>query len=454
MRGYLEELAAGPYAASILQNPLTAEFTRQLSIFVAFNGSRVALDTGMDATKPLGYCSQDATKAVLGTSAVLPPSVQLRLLKDDAPTLPLYGALGLSAIAGVGLLSALLKTSGAYGQLAGPAQTALLDYAEREWDSLQSDSGTLEALSNTAFVTTSAGIFATPKDLYDPSVPLLAGAFAGSPVFPTGKFAEGKWLTILKAAGLKQTLDKDSLFKAVERVAQRANAFERSQQSLHGNLNINNSSSWTVLMQAGDVTSSTSEGLEIWESALSLAKHLAQEGSQLLTGSEGRVFAERLSKIPFIPSYVYQPGCVVPGRALCTYTKILLPADWPLAWSVLPTIEDKTLVPPQEIRSALGIRSPPVFNSVAEHLHLVGNDGEGRPTLAHWPTTEHTPESACERLLQYADAEGLSETRLQRLKGAAFVPVSNATRYAAPSHMFVRMPVDARPLLDEVLYYL
>lgn len=154
-------------------------------------------------------------------------------------------------------------------------------------------------------------------------------------------------------------------------------------------------------------------------------------------------------QIAFVPAKVYAIGQPTPGYALCSYFSCLLPSDWPLAWSQLPVIAEAGCTPPVDIHSALTVRSPPVFETVVSHLAAQAVN-EGRTALSCWPSANFTPEAAAQKVLGYADAEGLSESRLQRLRGIALIPVDNATRLAALSNMFLRMPVDATPLFDEV----
>ena len=64
------------------------------------------------------------------------------------------------------------------------------------------------------------------------------------------------------------------------------------------------------------------------------------------------------------------PGDSVPPNTLVCYRDALLAKDWPLAWSVAPVLPEWVL-PPTFTWPGLGLRSPPVFATIARHLHQV-----------------------------------------------------------------------------------
>lgn len=64
------------------------------------------------------------------------------------------------------------------------------------------------------------------------------------------------------------------------------------------------------------------------------------------------------------------PGDSVPPNTLVCYRDALLAKDWPLAWSVAPVLPEWAL-PPTFTWPGLGLRSPPVFATIARHLHQV-----------------------------------------------------------------------------------
>jgi hypothetical protein len=76
-------------------------------------------------------------------------------------------------------------------------------------------------------------------------------------------------------------------------------------------------------------------------------------------------------------------------------------------------------------------------------------ESNGEAALSCWPSATFSAERACRAVLQYMQDEGLTESQLGRLRGAAFVPVGNATRLMAPSQLFARMPVDFAPWMNE-----
>lgn len=155
-------------------------------------------------------------------------------------------------------------------------------------------------------------------------------------------------------------------------------------------------------------------------------------------------------QIAYVPTKVYFPGVATAASTLATCAELVLPADAPLAWTGAPVLDAASAPPPPASANApLRIRSPPPFDSVAAHLSLVGTAG-GEGTLACWPFPDHTPAEACQRVLSYFESEGLTERQLQRLQGVALVPVSNGARLVAPSALFLRTPVDMRPLAYEL----
>lgn len=64
------------------------------------------------------------------------------------------------------------------------------------------------------------------------------------------------------------------------------------------------------------------------------------------------------------------PGDNLPPNTLVCYRDALLAKDWPLAWSVAPLLPEWAL-PPAFTWSWLGLRSPPVFATIARHLRQV-----------------------------------------------------------------------------------
>ena len=56
---------------------------------------------------------------------------------------------------------------------------------------------------------------------------------------------------------------------------------------------------------------------------------------------------------------------------LVAFREAALAKDWPLAWSAAPVLPEWA-VPPQFTWPWLGLRSPPLYETVSKHLHQVG----------------------------------------------------------------------------------
>lgn len=90
------------------------------------------------------------------------------------------------------------------------------------------------------------------------------------------------------------------------------------------------------------------------------------------------------------------PGSSSQVPVLTSYRHVALPKDWHLAWTVLPIVHDSAL-PPHFTWTPLGLRSPPVFGVLADHLHKVStmqqSDPPWKPCALHFAELEreHAP---------------------------------------------------------------
>lgn len=64
------------------------------------------------------------------------------------------------------------------------------------------------------------------------------------------------------------------------------------------------------------------------------------------------------------------PSGAAARPVLTSYREAALRKDWHLCWTQLPTIGEGA-VPPPFTWSGLGLRSPPIFNIVVQHLQEV-----------------------------------------------------------------------------------
>ena len=167
-------------------------------------------------------------------------------------------------------------------------------------------------------------------------------------------------------------------------------------------------------------------------------------------------------QISFLPAKSYAVGSAAGAPTLSKYISIVLPADAALAWTQVPILDAAAAPPPpQSAHANLRISSPPPFKIVALHLtQLGGSSGSSsscsgsnagnQSALGAWPFPDLTPQAAFQRTLKYLDSEGLSEGQLQQLRGLPIIPVQNGTRFVQPSSIFVRLSVEAAPLLHEL----
>lgn len=97
------------------------------------------------------------------------------------------------------------------------------------------------------------------------------------------------------------------------------------------------------------------------------------------------------------------PGSHEATAVLVRYSQAALHKDWPLAWAAAPILEEAS-VPPATAWTALGLRSPPLFSTVLQHLRALSSDA-GQAALSSWPARGPTAEQAFGSILDYISAQ-------------------------------------------------
>lgn len=93
---------------------------------------------------------------------------------------------------------------------------------------------------------------------------------------------------------------------------------------------------------------------------------------------------------------------------LVKYSEAAMHKDWPLAWAEVPILEEGC-VPPAFAWTPLGLRSPPVFATVMQHIACISQDC-GQSALSSWPASGLTVDQAFGALLDYLSAQVISVT--------------------------------------------
>lgn len=273
-----------PSVCSML-NPPDVELLQQAPIYPTLAGSAVALLDGNNVPIAAGAVSGEALTAVLGSPEAISRPLQERFLQYNDNLGPLYRFLSVKLLEPADLLAAIMRQDDGFKTLSSLAQESCLAMVEREWESLKQHEVCTEAMAAAKFVTTATGILAAPTTLYDPTLPLLTKVFSGRPVFPHGKFASPRWIAILQSLGLKRSLDRTTFLDAAKGVERRA-----LDAVAHG------SSTLGIVLADPGQQPLLAAG-EVWEAGSALARHLAEEGSDLLMGVEGRQLAEELREV-------------------------------------------------------------------------------------------------------------------------------------------------------------
>ncbi|KAK9798935.1 hypothetical protein WJX73_003884 [Symbiochloris irregularis] len=256
-----------------------------------------------------------------------------------------------------------------------------------------------------------------PRDLYDPTSPLLEKIFQAKQVFPAEDFSTPAWLEVLRAAGLKSEITAEIFLMCAREVA-----------------------TWRNDLQGPDLARSEF----VWSCALELGRHYADSASAFHPFGIYGV----LRNLKCFPATKGLPGSSSCTRLLISSSEAVLQRDWALAWTVAPILQPNC-EPPHFTFRHLQITSPPILATVMSHLEQVGRDA-GEQTLANWPSSAGSVEDVFGRVLRHLSAQGLNTRQQGRLRDVAFIPVANATRLAAPTQLFIRLPGDLAPLAFEV----
>lgn len=73
----------------------------------------------------------------------------------------------------------------------------------------------------------------------------------------------------------------------------------------------------------------------------------------------------------------------VQGCCLTSYSRSALRKDWHLIWTRVPILE-RCATPSPGFFGKLGVRSPPPFDRVIQHLRAL-NEDDGEGVLSSWP---------------------------------------------------------------------
>ncbi|CAL1387848.1 unnamed protein product [Linum trigynum] len=318
-------------------------------------------------------------------------------------------------------------------------QEDILIYLYTNWQDLQSDSSLVEILKETKFVR-NADEFSTdlsiPKDLFDPSDPLLASVFSGERrKFPGERFSTEGWLRILRKSGLRTAAEADVILECARKVESLGRDEDKSIEDFGDFGKDLNSSSDAI-------------SAEIWALAGSVVEAILSNFAVLYSNS----FCNHLGRIACVPAELGFPN-ISGKKVLTSYSEAILVKDWPLAWSSSPIISRQNFIPPEYSWGVLHLRSPPPFARVLQHLKVIGRNG-GEDTLAHWPTASGimTVDEASSKVLKYLDSvwDSLSSSEKKELQGVAFLPAANGTRLVMASSLFARLTVNLSPFAFEL----
>ena len=317
-----------------------------------------------------GYVSLDQE-----VHCIVPPSVIIQ--PDDALCLEyrgiseggsLYQALGIPELADYEVM-ARFALPGFEGQ-PEREQERILAYLYNNWSIYKEHESVVSALQETKFVRTEVSnqmnpgtrdvtLLVRPVDLMDPANPLLKQIFADEPYkFPGPKFATPGWLVILRAAGLRSSVDPPLLLECAKKV------------EIMGKESLENSELADDFEPEFNAGSNTGVSSEVWTSAGMLTEALLSNFASMY----GTNFCEALGRIAFVPAQRGIPssgGSAGSGRkVLASYNEAVISKDWPLAWTCAPILARSNVVPPEFSWPAFRLRHPPTFSTVVRHLQV------------------------------------------------------------------------------------
>ncbi|CAN1168841.1 SACS [Linum perenne] len=318
-------------------------------------------------------------------------------------------------------------------------QEDVLIYLYTNWQDLQSDSSLVEILKETKFVRNADEFsvdLSMPRDLFDPSDPLLASVFSSErKKFPGERFGTEGWLRILRKSGIRTANEADVILECARKVESLGHDYQKSTEDYDD--------FGRDLNYVHD---------EISAEILTLARSVVEAILSNFAVLYSTNFCNRLGKIACVPAELGFPN--IGGKKILTsYSEAILVKDWPLAWSSSPIISRQSVIPPDYSWGVLYLRSPPPFAKVLQHLQVIGRNG-GEDTLAHWPTTAGimTVDEASSQVLKYMDGvwDSLSSAEKKELQSVAFLPVANGTRLVMASSLFARLAVNLSPFAFEL----
>ena len=435
-----------------LASPEATLVLRTLPLFRLARGGHTVLDShlGEQSMRFVTITTPDCHLLVTTALGTVP---ELLAPPDSQEMTRLYTTLGVPMLSDGDLLARMVLPR--FSDLSRDNKAGVLGHVLGNWSRLREQPEVVAVLRTTRFVHAStpdgaekqqhddddARLLRSPEELLDPECAFLAAAFAEQSVFPSRRWRTPAWLSLLRAAGLSQGLDAPALVKQAQRL-----------QSAWVNAEDAHAGARSIEEQA----STEADLRKTLTAAEALVAHLFQQAGKY-TPAE----CTQLASIAFVPAL--RPG--LPGGAAVAATgaattlcmarlsECALPEHWPLAWAHAPTLLSQCTPPPAGgLRARLGVRSPPSFATFVAHLHACAGIDAGESLLSAWPMLAGPPETAFGTAMAHL-AElwpTLSPQEIARIKGAAFVPVGNASRLVAPEALFFRCPVDLAPLAYEV----
>ena len=447
---------------------------KSIAMFATTEGARVAIDRGEFATCPPDLAFADALRGFDG------------LLAHDRDRREFYAALGVAELSDADALSRFvvpnLKNMGAAGRVAA------LTYVERHWAKLRNDEALKDALGDAAFVETDDGDggLARPRDVYDPEVALLARTFADAPgSFPVGRWRGDAWLTILRACGMRSSVDADVFRTCATRVAARAmragvafptptnEGVERryppipiymggSSVGEEENRRGGRGGVEEGLQRGTRRDENTDDVFEIMAAGSALAAHFAQHCSALYSSA----LCDALAGVPFVPAQFGVPGAPRVDRCnvLASYADALAPDAWATGFMARPALPEAH-VPPSFARHALRLKPTPSPATVVDHLVALGapaREGGRSRVFERWGADDPGGEGddddpaaaavsvALAALAPALENGTLDDSAVARLRHSRFVPVARGALSASPARLFLRADAAFAPLALEL----
>lgn len=247
-----------------------------------------------------------------------------------------------------------------FDQKTSREQEDILLYVYQNWKDLQLDSTTVDTLKETKFLRNANELcleLFKPRDLLDPSDPLLTSIFLGEQNrFPGERFTADGWLHILRKVGLRTSSEGDVIVECAQKVellGKKAMTDTADPDDFEAEF-------------SGD---RNEVSFELWSLAGSVVDSIFSNFATLYDHS----FCEKIGKIAFVPSEKGLPsigGKKGGKRVLSSYVEAILLKDWPLAWSSAPILTKQNVIPPEYSWSAFHFRSPPAFSVVLKHLQV------------------------------------------------------------------------------------